>query len=34
MSEAQWQKQGATLSHKNASKEFCLTEAVFYHAGV
>jgi len=27
MSESQWQKQGATLSHKNACKEFCLTEA-------
>ena len=26
MSESQWQKQGATLSHKNACKEFCLTE--------
>jgi len=25
MSESQWQKQGATLSHKNACKEFCLT---------
>ena len=27
MSESQWQKQGATLSHKNACKEFRLTEA-------
>ena len=27
MSESQWQKQGATLSHKNACKEFFLTEA-------
>ena len=27
MPESQWQKQGATLSHKNACKEFCLTEA-------
>lgn len=26
MSESQWQKQGATLSHKNACKEFGLTE--------
>ena len=26
MSEPQWQKQGATLSHKNACKEFGLTE--------
>jgi hypothetical protein len=26
MSEPQWQKQGATLSHKNACKEFSLTE--------
>ena len=27
MSESQWQKQGATLSHNNACKEFGLTEA-------
>lgn len=27
MSESLWSKQGATLSHKNACKEFCLTEA-------
>ena len=27
MSESLWTKQGATLSHKNACKEFCLTEA-------
>jgi uncharacterized protein (DUF433 family) len=27
MSESQWQKQGATLSHKNACKEFHLSEA-------
>ncbi len=26
MSESQWLKQGATLSHKNACKEFGLTE--------
>ena len=26
MSESQWQKQGATLSHKNACKEYGLTE--------
>ena len=26
MSESQWTKQGATLSHKNACKEFGLTE--------
>lgn len=26
MSESQWKKQGATLSHKNACKEFGLTE--------
>jgi len=26
MAEPQWQKQGATLSHKNACKEFGLTE--------
>jgi 50S ribosomal subunit-associated GTPase HflX len=26
MSESQWQQQGATLSHKNACKEFGLTE--------
>lgn len=26
MSESTWQKQGATLSHKNACKEFGLTE--------
>ena len=32
MSEAQWQKQGATLSHKNACKEFCLTEDEVFEA--
>ena len=32
MSESQWQKQGATLSHKNACKEFCLTEAEVFEA--
>jgi hypothetical protein len=32
MSEAQWQNQGATLSHKNACKEFCLTEAEVFEA--
>ena len=26
MSESQWHKQGGTLSHKNACKEFALTE--------
>ena len=32
MSESQWQKQGATLSHKNACKEFCLTEDEVFEA--
>jgi len=32
MSESQWQKLGATLSHKNACKEFCLTEAEVFEA--
>ncbi len=27
MSESLWVEPGATLSHKNACKEFCLTEA-------
>ena len=26
MSDSQWTKQGGTFSHKNACKEFCLTE--------
>lgn len=32
MLESQWQKQGATLSHKNACKEFCLTEDEVFEA--
>jgi uncharacterized protein (DUF433 family) len=32
MSESLWQKQGATLSHKNACKEFGLTEDEVFEA--
>jgi len=32
MSESQWNKQGATLSHKNAGKEFALTEDEMFEA--
>ena len=32
MSESLWQKQGATLSHKNACKEFGLTEDEIFEA--
>lgn len=32
MSESLWQKQGATLSHKNACKEFGLTEDQLFEA--
>ncbi len=32
MSESLWQKQGATLSHKNACKEFGLTEDEIFKA--
>lgn len=32
MSESLWQKQGATLSHKNACKEFGLTEDELFEA--
>ena len=32
MSDSLWQKQGETLSHKNACKEFGLTEKVIFDA--
>ena len=32
MSESQWHKSGATLSHKTACKEFGLTEAELFQA--
>lgn len=32
MTDSEWQKQGATLSHKNASKEFSISEVEFIEA--